>query len=113
MSCAGTRWRAALLRGDLAGFGSEMFAAHNSLRDLYDVSCPELDVLVDAAQESGGVFGSRLTGAGFGGCVVMLIDRTREDAVVEHVAARFEARFGRRPPIETFGGDPGPREVNE
>lgn len=105
--------RDALKCGKLAGFGAQMFAAHASLRELYDVSCPELDVLVDSAHESGGVLGSRLTGAGFGGCVVMLIDRSRTASVVEHVACRFEARFGRRPPIEIFGGDPGPREVSE
>ena len=105
--------RDALKCGDLVEFGAQMFAAHASLRELYDVSCPELDLLVDSAHESGGVLGSRLTGAGFGGCVVMLIDRSRTASVVEHVARRFEARFRRRPPIEIFGGDPGPREVGE
>ncbi len=105
--------RQALERGDLERFGEQMFAAHDSLRDLYDVSCAELDVLVDAAAESGGVLGARLTGAGFGGCVVMLIDRTRMSASVEHVTQRFEARFGRRPPIELFDGDAGPREIHE
>lgn len=103
--------RRALLAGDLAEFGGQMFMAHASLRDHYDVSCEELDTLVDAAGESGAVYGSRLTGAGFGGCVVMLLDARRKTEVVEHVAGRFAARFGRRPPIELFGGDAGPREI--
>ncbi len=105
------RARRALESGDLAEFGSQMFAAHTSLRDLYDVSCLELDILVDAAGESGGVFGARLTGAGFGGCVVMLLDQNQIARAVEHVSHRFEERFGRRPPIEIFGGDAGPREI--
>lgn len=104
--------RRALLAGDLGDFGRQMFAAHASLRDCYDVSCAELDTLVDAAADSGAVFGSRLTGAGFGGCVVMLLEAARRDEVVDFVAGRFEARFGRRPPIELFGGDPGPREIS-
>ncbi|MEO6709384.1 MAG: galactokinase, partial [Planctomycetota bacterium] len=54
--------RRALESGDLDLFGRQMFAAHTSLRELYDVSCEELDVLVDAAAESGGVYGARLTG---------------------------------------------------
>ncbi|HUR28603.1 MAG TPA: galactokinase [Planctomycetota bacterium] len=103
--------RGALERGDLPAFGAQMFAAHASLRDLYEVSCVELDVLVDAARDASGVFGARLTGAGFGGCVVMLIDSRHTATTVEHVAQRFAARFGRRPPIEIFGGDPGPREI--
>ena len=105
--------RRALERGDLAQFGRQMFTAHTSLRDLYDVSCAELDLLVDAAGESGGVFGARLTGAGFGGCVVMLLDLNHAASAVELVARRFERRFGRRPPIEIFGGDAGPREICE
>jgi galactokinase len=106
------RARKALLDGDLVDFGRQMFLAHASLRELYDVSCEELDTLVDAAAESDAVFGSRLTGAGFGGCVVMLLDASRSEQVVERVAARFDARFGRRPKIELFGGDPGPREID-
>lgn len=105
------RARDALARGDLPSFGAAMFEAHASLRDLYDVSCAELDVLVDAAAESGRVFGSRLTGAGFGGCVVMLIDEPHAAEVVELVGRRFAARFGRRPSVEIFGTDRGPREV--
>ena len=103
--------RAALLAGDFAGMGAFMTASHASLRDLYEVSCAELDVLVDAASTSDGCHGARLTGAGFGGCIVMLVERGAEDVVRASVAAQFEARFGRTPGILFFGGDEGPREI--
>lgn len=103
--------RDALLRGDLDAFGTAITAAHASLRDLYEVSTPELDELVDAAADWPGVLGTRLTGAGFGGCTVILLRRAACEGMAEHVAARFRARFGRQPRIELFGGDPGPREL--
>lgn len=103
--------RDALLAGDVAQMGALMTRTHCSLRELFEVSCEELDVLVDAAEESEGAFGARLTGAGFGGCVVMLLRRGAEEGVLELVSARFAERFGRRPTIELFGGDEGPREI--
>ena len=104
--------REALRVGDLERMGALMTETHGSLRDLYDVSCPELDLLVESAVEGEGVYGARLTGAGFGGCVVMLIESGAEEVVAERVGRRFAARFGRRPPIELFGGDEGPREIS-
>jgi galactokinase len=74
----------ALRAGDLETFGLLMNASHASLRDDFEVSCPELDRLVELAQALPGVLGARLTGAGFGGCTVNLV---RADAVEE-----FEAR---------------------
>lgn len=103
--------RAALLSGDARGFGAQMFASHRSLRELYEVSAPELDCLVDAAARVQAVCGARLTGAGFGGCVVMLVERQGAEAALAAVAQVFDERFGRRPAIEIFGPDPGPREV--
>jgi galactokinase len=66
-----------LQAGDAAGFGRLMNAGHASLRDLYEVSCPELDALVQAAQSLPGCWGARLTGAGFGGCTVNLVDEAQ------------------------------------
>jgi galactokinase len=103
--------RDALARQDLAGFGASMYETHASLRDLYEVSVPELDELVDGARASSAALGARLTGAGFGGCVVILAKRARASELAESVGAGFERRFGRRPAIEVFGGDGGPREV--
>jgi galactokinase len=75
--------KSALEAGDLEGFGALMDSSHASLRDDYDVSVPELDLLAETAREAGAV-GARLTGAGFGGCVVALC-RDGEDATVMRV----------------------------
>jgi len=63
----------AMIDGDLESLGRLMYQSHVSLRDLYEVSCPELDQLVDITMQSKGVLGSRMTGGGFGGCVVALV----------------------------------------
>jgi galactokinase len=103
--------RDSLLFGDVSSFGSGMFRAHESLRDLFEVSVPELDQIVESASDCPGILGARLTGAGFGGCVVMLLDAEAGASCAERIAANFQQRFGRRPSIELFGGDQGPREV--
>jgi galactokinase len=64
-----------LKRGDMRGFGRLMFESHASLRDNYEVSCRELDAIVAALAACPGVCGARMTGAGFGGCVVALVER--------------------------------------
>jgi galactokinase len=72
--CARTRQAVQRLRAsDVAEFGELMNACHLGLRDLYEVSCPELDAMVEAAQRIEGCYGARLTGAGFGGCTVNLV----------------------------------------
>lgn len=103
------RAREALLAGDAEEFGRMMSAAHRSLRDLYEVSCPELDRIVDDALAVPGVLGARLTGAGFGGCAVVLCRRGCEEPLVARLVAGFEAAFGRAPEIDFYAGDPGPR----
>ena len=74
-----------LNNGDLKAFGELMTASHNSLRDLYEVSCPELDLLAAEALKIDGVLGSRMTGAGFGGCTVTLIKDESVDEYIEKV----------------------------
>jgi galactokinase len=88
----------ALHHHDLAAFGKLMNRSHESLRDLYEVSCPELDWLVKRAQETEGVYGSRLTGAGFGGCTVTLIEEEAIPRYREHIAP-YERIFGFRPEV--------------
>ncbi len=88
----------ALRREDLELFGLFMAQSHQSLRDDFAVSTPELDALVDEARAigtAGGVYGARLTGAGFGGSVIVLADAAR-NGIGERIAAAFERRF-RRP----------------
>lgn len=84
----------ALKAGDLATFGALMTQSHNSLRDLYEVTGVELDTLVEEALKIDGTIGSRMTGAGFGGCSVSLV---REDAVerfIETVGKEYEKKIG-------------------
>ena len=88
---------AAMERGDLPGFGTLMDASHSSLRDDYDVSARELDRLVEVARE-GGAAGARLTGAGFGGCIVALASAGAADAVLTDLRERFYGPRGVRDP---------------
>jgi galactokinase len=87
----------ALSSGDLPGFGRLMYASHESLRRDYEVSVPELDTLVEAAAAAPGVLGARMTGGGFGGCAIALVERSRVPQAGAAVAAAFAGRFGREP----------------
>lgn len=84
----------ALKNKDMATFGQLMNASHASLRDDYEVSCPELDFLVEYAQQFEGVLGSRMTGAGFGGCTVTLITENQVDKFTEELIKAYKERFG-------------------
>ncbi|HFE51975.1 MAG TPA: galactokinase [Bacteroidetes bacterium] len=86
-------------RGDLEGFGKLLNESHRSLRDNYEVSCPELDTLVETAWNTPGVLGSRLTGAGFGGCTVTLVRRDALENLVEAQTRVYRDRFGKTPEI--------------
>jgi galactokinase len=78
-----------LERGDIAGFGDLMYDSHLSLKDDYDVSCRELNVLVDATLELDYVAGARMTGAGFGGCTVNLVEKGYLDEFTEYVTSKY------------------------
>jgi galactokinase len=88
----------AIRRADLPGLSRILFHSHESLRDLYEVSCPEIDWLVKRAQETEGVLGSRMTGQGFGGCTYTII---REDAIKQYRERLedYERIFGFHPVI--------------
>jgi galactokinase len=88
---------AALEARDHERVGSMFSESHASLRDLYDVSSPELDALVEIAESVPGVLGSRLTGAGFGGCTVTLVTRGSVDALIDAIRERYPARTGLAP----------------
>lgn len=90
---------AALERGDLAAMGRLMDASHTSLRDLYEVSGPELDALVEIARSVPGCLGARLTGAGFGGCTVNLVEQHAVSAVAAAIERDYPARTGRTPRV--------------
>ncbi len=82
--------------GDAAGFGALMVAGHESLRDLYEVSTPELDALVEIALAQPGCYGARLTGAGFGGCTVNLVRDGDAPAFLPAVEKAYLAQTGKR-----------------
>ena len=84
----------ALAAGDLVTFGKLMNASHVSLRDDYDVSCKEMDVLADEAWKIDGVIGSRMTGGGFGGCTVSLVKNEAIDNFIETVGKNYEEKCG-------------------
>jgi galactokinase len=86
---------AALEAGDVATFGRLMNESHASLRDDYEVSVPELDILVSTAQSVPGCYGSRLTGAGFGGCTVSLVEASAVEQFKEQVAKAYTEATGR------------------
>ena len=89
----------ALRGGDYETFGRLMYGSHASLRDDYEVSCEELDAIVDLARAGEGVYGARMTGGGFGGCAIILARVGKANAVIEAVQDGFARRFGRRCPI--------------
>jgi galactokinase len=90
---------AALRAGDPVRAGALLREGQASLRDDFEVSVPELDALCALADAEPGVLGSRLTGAGFGGCTLHLVEAGAAPAVADRLAEGFRARFGRRPPI--------------
>jgi len=102
---------AALRRGDFAEFGACMNDSHRSLRDDYQVSCPELDMLVELACGAQDVYGARLTGAGFGGCTVSLVGRNSIEAFQRYLAKAYFDETGRRATFYHGAGASGARIV--
>jgi galactokinase len=84
----------------LSEFGELMKASHFSLRDLYEVSTPELDLLVSIANDINGCYGSRLTGAGFGGCIVSLVKTEKVNIFVKELESTYLKKTGKE--IETY-----------
>jgi galactokinase len=90
----------ALKAGDWPRVGQLMYASHDSLRDDFEVSCPEIDLLVELARgigPAGGVIGSRITGGGFGGCTVTLVETDKVDDVVGQITAGYKEKLGIKP----------------
>ena len=84
----------ALKENDIAGFGRLMNQSHISLRDDYEVSCEEIDILVDLAWKINGVVGSRITGGGFGGCTVSIVKTDAVETFVEQVGKGYKEKTG-------------------
>ncbi|MBI4906655.1 MAG: galactokinase [Acidobacteria bacterium] len=97
--------------GDLEQFGRFLFESHETLRDLYEVSCAELDLMVKLAQEQEGVYGARMTGGGFGGCTVNLVEAEHTERFRTQVAAAYRQATGIQPEIYVCAASGGAGEV--
>lgn len=102
---------AALERGDLITFGELMRESHHSLRDDYEVSCQELDIMADLANRAEGVYGARMMGGGFGGCTVNLVQSQGVDSFKKSVADGYERATGREPEIYVCSAAQGAERV--
>jgi galactokinase len=89
----------ALKAGQIARFGELMYRSHTSMRDDYEISCKELDTLVDLATSFSGVYGARMTGGGFGGCTINLVRGESAVEFKEHIAQAYSEATGIAPDI--------------
>lgn len=103
----------ALADNDLAKFGQLMIQSHESLRDLYEVTGAELDALMEAAVSVDGCIGSRMTGAGFGGCTVSLVQEDAVERFQSEVAEQYTAKTGLTPTFYVCDIGDGVKEITE
>jgi galactokinase len=101
----------AVLKGNLPVLGTLMAESHRSLRDDYEVSCAELDTMVEIASAHPGVIGARMTGGGFGGCTINLVHADGAEAFKASVAAEYEKRTHIRPDIYVVNATDGVQAV--
>jgi galactokinase len=88
-----------LKHDDLTGFGRLMAESHASMRDLYEISCREVDIMVEIAEGLAGFCGGRMTGGGFGGCTVNLVDASQAQAFSKEIAGRYQQATGIKPDV--------------
>lgn len=100
-----------LQKNDLVRFGELLNASHDSLKDLYDVTGVELDTMVEEARKIEGVYGSRMTGAGFGGCTVSLVKKEAAERFRKEVGENYERRTGLKPEFYIVNIGEGAMEV--
>ncbi len=88
-------------------FGKLMYASHESLREDFEVSCEELDAIIEAARGCDGVFGARMTGGGFGGCAIGLVRTENAEDIAEVIRKNFAEKFARQCPVFATGSTDG------
>ena len=103
---------AALKRGDLTAFGRYMNESHISLRDDYEVSCEETDVLAELAWQIPGVIGSRITGGGFGGCTVSIVENDAVERFREEILSGYKEKCGKTAEIYVVDVGEGARRLS-
>ena len=101
----------ALQSNDLDRVGQLLYASHDSLRDLYEVTGVELDIMVEEAEKIPGVLGSRMTGAGFGGCTVSLVEEKQVDVFIKNVGENYQKRTQLEPEFYVANVGQGAYEV--
>jgi galactokinase len=84
-----------LLANEIDAFGARMYETHTGLSKLYEVSCPELDMIVESCKPEPAIIGARMMGGGFGGCVIAIVQSTEVDSVYGRINALYERQFGR------------------
>ena len=101
----------ALKKNDISLFGRLMNESHISLRDDYEVSCPEIDILVDAAWKVPGVIGSRITGGGFGGCTVSIVKNSAVHEFIDYLTEAYKKHVDKVPEFYNVSVVAGPQTV--
>jgi galactokinase len=101
----------ALEQHDMKKFGVLMAQSHASLRDDYQVSSRELDIMVEIAQKQSGVFGARMTGGGFGGCTINLVEASQAERFRDNVANEYKKATGLSPEIYISTAAEGANQV--
>jgi galactokinase len=84
-----------LLAGEIDAFGARMYETHTGLSELYEVSCPELDMIVDNCKPEPAIIGARMMGGGFGGCVIALVQTSMVQEVYNRINTEYQNQFGR------------------
>ncbi|MDR1831791.1 MAG: galactokinase [Fusobacteriaceae bacterium] len=102
-----------LQKGDLGGFGKLMNESHVSLRDDYEVSCPELDVMTEAAWNCPGTIGARMTGGGFGGCTVNLVKHAAAQEFIRTVGETYREKTPLRPEFYVASIGDGAKKIGD
>ena len=102
----------ALKENRIEEFGKLMNESHRSLRDDYEVSCKEIDILVDLAWETEGVIGSRITGGGFGGCTVSIVKNDAVDGFIKNIGEQYLAKVGHEAEFYVVDIGDGARVLN-
>jgi galactokinase len=103
---------ACLQQNDIAALGKLMYATHEGLSQLYEVSCEALDWLVKDAQKNNAIAGARMMGGGFGGCTINIIQKEAVDEFTRAVLADYEAEFGQQPEVYVVQTSDGVTELN-
>jgi galactokinase len=102
----------ALQSGNLAAAGEYLFASHKGLQHLYEVSCPELDLLVDLVRDDPAVLGSRMMGGGFGGCTISLVHKDAVSRLAVTIGPIYHQRTGRKMQLQEVVTGDGAREIH-